>query len=466
MRPSAVEAMLPFLTERFANPSGSHRFARDARRAVDEARDRRRRRDRLPPGRGRVHRAAARRPTTRRSPAPPTGAGVAPCARRPSTTPCCTPSSALGGTVVPVDDAGRVRLDALDAALGADVSIVSVMAVNNEVGTITDLAPIADLVRNRAPDALLHTDAVQAACWLDLRAVWPHVDLLSLSAHKFGGPKGVGVLAVREGAAIDALIVGGGQERERRSGTHNVAGIVALADALAATDAERDDEVGRIAAMRDRLVAGLVAGALRPRDGGPGRQGGRLGARPARRHRERVAAVPARRGRRVRIGGVGVRQRGDGPVARAGGDGHRSSLGRRGATPDAGAHDDRRRRRRRHRRDHRGGDHAARRGRRPGREGHGGDERRGRLVRRRRHARARRPSRRRRDDAPLGRRERHRLLQRRRRRRRPAGRPAARTSTTSSSTSPRTSRPLSSARTSTITRSAGRPTRASSATGR
>ena len=101
---------------------------------------------------------------------------------------------------------------------------------------------------------------MQAACWLDLRDVWPHVDLLSLSAHKFGGPKGVGVLVVREGAAIDALIVGGGQERERRSGTHNVAGIVALAEALAATDAERVDEVARLAGLRDRLVAGLVAG--------------------------------------------------------------------------------------------------------------------------------------------------------------------------------------------------------------
>ena len=82
-------------------------------------------------------------------------------------------------------------------------------------------------------------DAVQAACWLDLRQLWPHVDLMSLSAHKFGGPKGIGVLVVRKGVAIDPLLVGGGQERDRRSGTHNVPGIVAMAAALAATDAER-----------------------------------------------------------------------------------------------------------------------------------------------------------------------------------------------------------------------------------
>jgi len=164
----------------------------------------------------------------------------------------------LGGTVVPVDAAARVRLDALADALADDVAVVSVMAVNNEVGTVTDLAEVADVVRNRAPGALLHTDAVQGPSWLDLRDVWPHVDVMALSGHKFGGPKGVGVMVVREGAAIDPLIVGGGQERERRSGTHNVAGIVALSVALGATDAERSAEVPRVAALRDRLVAGIV----------------------------------------------------------------------------------------------------------------------------------------------------------------------------------------------------------------
>ena len=133
------------------------------------------------------------------------------------------------------------------------------MAVNNEVGSITDLGAVAAVVRERAPRALLHTDAVQAASWLDLREIWPHVDLVSLSAHKFGGPKGVGVLVVRQGSAIDPLIVGGGQERDRRSGTHNVPGIIATAAALAATDSERLVETARIAALRDRLIAGVTA---------------------------------------------------------------------------------------------------------------------------------------------------------------------------------------------------------------
>ena len=100
---------------------------------------------------------------------------------------------------------------------------------------------------------------MQAACWLDLRSVTPHVDLLSLSAHKFGGPKGVGVLVARGRSSFAPLLVGGGQERERRSGTHNVAGIIAMAVALRATDSERSTETVRLAALRNTLVDGLQA---------------------------------------------------------------------------------------------------------------------------------------------------------------------------------------------------------------
>jgi cysteine desulfurase len=168
----------------------------------------------------------------------------------------------LGGVVVGVDGCGSVDLAALAHALDErpDVAIVSVMAVNNEVGTLTDIQAVSRVVRRHAPDALLHTDAVQAACWLDLRDVTPHVDLLSLSAHKFGGPKGVGVLVERGGPRIDPLIIGGGQERERRSGTQNTAGIVATAVALRCTDADRDAEAIRLTDLRNRLVAGLQSG--------------------------------------------------------------------------------------------------------------------------------------------------------------------------------------------------------------
>jgi cysteine desulfurase len=106
---------------------------------------------------------------------------------------------------------------------------------------------------------VLHTDAEQAASWLDLRSITPHVQFLALSAHKFGGPKGVGVLVAREGTTFEPALIGGGQERERRSGTHNVAGIVAMAEALRITDAERPVQQVRIGALRDELVARLMS---------------------------------------------------------------------------------------------------------------------------------------------------------------------------------------------------------------
>ena len=124
--------------------------------------------------------------------------------------------------------AGTVDLDRLADALDTDVTVVSVMVANNETGVIQPRSEIVALVRERAPRALIHTDAVQALCWLDLSEVTAEVDLLSISAHKFGGPKGVGALVVRDRAELSALLKGGGQERGRRGGTHNVAGIAAI----------------------------------------------------------------------------------------------------------------------------------------------------------------------------------------------------------------------------------------------
>lgn len=253
MRPAAVEAMLPFFAERFANPSGSHRFARDARKAIDEARDQVAELAGVEPGE--VVFTGCGTESDNSVVTGVAGTAVCPAAEHHAV---LHPVQHRGGVVIGVDAAGHVDLDQLAAALTPEVALVSVMTVNNEVGTITDIAAVSRLVRSRAPRALLHTDAVQAACWLDLREIAPHVDLMSLSAHKFGGPKGVGVLTIREGVALAPLMLGGGQERERRSGTHNVAGIAALAAALSETDAERADATPRIAALRDRLVDELV----------------------------------------------------------------------------------------------------------------------------------------------------------------------------------------------------------------
>ena len=261
MRAEAVAAMLPFLSEQFANPSGSHRFARQVRKSIDEARDD-------------VADVLGCRPgevifTSGGTEADNTAifgtidrcGGVAVCSAVEHHA-VLQAVEARHGLVIGVDATGSIDHDALaDSITGSSdpVSVISVMAVNNEVGTITDLGPVAAIARRVAPKALIHTDAVQAACWLDLRTITPHVDLLSLSAHKFGGPKGVGLLMVRAGSAFAPMLVGGGQERERRSGTHNVAGIVAMAVALRATDADRSSENGRVAGLRDTLVDGLQA---------------------------------------------------------------------------------------------------------------------------------------------------------------------------------------------------------------
>jgi cysteine desulfurase len=258
MRREAIEAMLPYLDVQYANPNGSHRFARQARRALDDARD-----------------VVADVVGCKPGAIVFTGGGteadntaiLGVVARRGGSALCSAVEhhavlqavEHTGGRVVGVDHAGRVDLQQLADAVDSDVSVVSIMAVNNEVGSITDIAAVADVARRANPNVVVHTDAVQAACWLDLRTISPHVDLMSLSAHKFGGPKGVGVLVAGAPGAFDPLLIGGGQERELRSGTQNVAGAVAMAEALRLTDLERDHENQRIAALRDELIGKLRA---------------------------------------------------------------------------------------------------------------------------------------------------------------------------------------------------------------
>ena len=259
MRAEAVAAMLPYFSERFANPSGSHRFAREARAAIDDAREVVASVLGCAPGEVVFTGGGTEADNTAilGTVAARGGSAVCPAAEHHAVLEAV---HRVHGHVVATTATGAVDLEALAATLAAhdDVSVVSVMAVNNEVGAINDLAAVAAVVRRAAPRAVLHTDAVQAACWLDLRTITPHVDFLALSAHKFGGPKGVGVLVARNGAKFQPSLIGGGQERERRSGTHNVAGIVAMAEALQLTDAERSDALPRIAALRDRLVDRLM----------------------------------------------------------------------------------------------------------------------------------------------------------------------------------------------------------------
>jgi cysteine desulfurase len=258
MRASAIAAMTPYLDQCFANPSGSHRFARQARRALDEARDLVAELCGVDPGEV-IFTSCGTESNATVLNGSVSGEIVCSGAEHHAV---LDPVIHAGGQVVAVDATGHVDLAALEVALTSrpvtSPPLVSVMAVNNEVGRITDLAAVAAVVRRAAPQAVVHCDAVQAACWLDLRQITAVVDSISLSAHKFGGPKGVGILTMREGRKLQPLLRGGGQERDRRSGTHNLAGIVATAEALRATDTARSDHSRAIAVLRERLLNGLM----------------------------------------------------------------------------------------------------------------------------------------------------------------------------------------------------------------
>lgn len=262
MRPEAIAAVTSVLGDTFGNPSGSHQWARQARRLLDDARDV-------------VADAMGAAPAEVVFTSGGTEANnlavngvVATTGRRP----LCSavehhavlePVLATGGSTVAVDQHGRMDLDALSAALtsSAPPALVSAMTANNELGSLQSIDAIVELTRRHAPEAVVHTDAVAAAPWVDLVALTSAADLVSVSGHKLGGPKGSGALVIRKGVELQAQLLGGGQEQERRSGTPDVAAAVGLAAALAATVAHRPETVARTEALRHRLVAGL-AGAV------------------------------------------------------------------------------------------------------------------------------------------------------------------------------------------------------------
>ena len=162
---------------------------------------------------------------------------------------------------VPARPDGIVDLDALGRALDDRTVVVSLMLVNNEVGTVQPLDDAVALVRDRAPHAVVHTDAVQAVPWVDVPRLAAGADLVAISAHKFGGPKGVGALicSARSRGSLAPMIRGGGQERGGRAGTENVAGIAGFGAAAAAAAAGLAAEAAQMTALRDRLECGLRA---------------------------------------------------------------------------------------------------------------------------------------------------------------------------------------------------------------
>lgn len=258
MRAEARDAMLPFLGERFGNPSGVHGASRRAKDAIEASRER------AAALIGAAHpleivftgggTGADNLAVTGSVLAATAGGSVVTTAiEHPAVLESARFVERLGSrvTVVGVGNDGRVLPGEIAAAVDERTAVVSVMAANNETGVIQPVADAARAVRSRVPGVAIHSDAVQAFNSQPVTVGNLDVDLLSLSAHKFGGPQGIGLLYVRDGLKVEPVLHGGEQELGRRSGTHNVAGIVGMVVAMEAAVADREDFRNRIEAARD-----------------------------------------------------------------------------------------------------------------------------------------------------------------------------------------------------------------------
>ncbi|HLQ32628.1 MAG TPA: cysteine desulfurase NifS [Chloroflexota bacterium] len=261
--PRVVEAMLPYYSEKFGNPSSIYSLARESRRALDSARET-------------VAQLLNAQPREIVFTACGTESdntaikGVAEANKdrgnhiittaieHEAVLETCKYLEKRGFrvTYLPVDRHGTVDLAELEKAITPETILVGVMMANNEVGTVQPLAHIAEIIKGR--NISFHTDAVQAGGSLDLDVDKLGVDLLALSGHKFYAPKGVGVLYVREGTRLMPQLLGGGQEKNRRSGTENVAQIVGLARALELAYEEHPENNPRIQRLRDKLKDGIL----------------------------------------------------------------------------------------------------------------------------------------------------------------------------------------------------------------
>lgn len=258
--PGVFEAMKPYFCEVFGNASSLHGFGREAAKAVDRAR-------------GQVAKALGCKPSEVYFTSGGTESdnwalkGIMQAnqdkGRHLITTKiehhavlhACEQLEKQGFevTYLDVDETGKIGLEQLEAAIRPDTVLVSVMAANNEVGTIQPIGEIGTICKKHG--VLFHTDAVQAVGSLPLNVVEQKIDLLSLSAHKFYGPKGIGALYVKNGTRLDKLIIGGAQERSMRGGTTNTPGIVGLGEAITRAVADLDQNTAHVRSLRDHLIA-------------------------------------------------------------------------------------------------------------------------------------------------------------------------------------------------------------------
>jgi cysteine desulfurase len=277
VRPEVLEAMRPYLTEVFGNPSSHHTAGEAAARALADARERVAGALGMRAGdviftsggteannlavKGIVLGALQRDPRRRHLVTTPI--------EHESVLESADHLRRLHGIdveLVSVDEHGSLDPDAVTAALRDDTALLTFAHANNEIGTVQDVPAIAAVARERRVP--VHVDAVQSAGWLDLRTVGRMVDAISIAGHKLGAPKGTGALAVRTRVPLEPLLHGGGQERGRRSGTENVAGAVALATALELAEAERGQSIAAVAATTAEFIVGILDAVPRARVSG------------------------------------------------------------------------------------------------------------------------------------------------------------------------------------------------------
>ena len=268
MRPQVWEAMGALALDRFGNSSGVHEVSRQAKNALEEARERVAALIGAQPmeivftsGGTEADNLALKGAALSSS---PSNGVVTPVTEHEAVLESADFLKRLGYpvTLVPVDNRGVVDRDALVDSIGEDTAVVSIMLVNNETGLIHDVPSIVHLLAEKGPGVMVHTDAVQAfvSQKVDVRDLG--VDLMSITAHKFGGPKGIGALYVRQGAVLEPVIHGGGQELGRRSGTHDVVGAVGMAVAMEAAVADRErfnQEVGRARDLFEGVLSDGIA---------------------------------------------------------------------------------------------------------------------------------------------------------------------------------------------------------------
>lgn len=263
LSPDVLNAMMPYLTDIYGNASSVHAFGREAREGVEHARNQVAAAINASPDeifftaggtesdnmaiKGVAHKYAKK------------GKHIITTAiEHHAVLHTCEALEKEGYevTYLPVDEDGLISVEQVRAAMRDDTLLVTVMFANNEVGTIEPIAEIGALCRER--NVLFHTDAVQAVCHVPIDVKAMNIDLMSISAHKFHGPKGIGALYCRKGIVLEPVIVGGAQERKRRAGTENVAGIVGLGAAIERAHKNMAADMARVSALRDKLISGIL----------------------------------------------------------------------------------------------------------------------------------------------------------------------------------------------------------------